>query len=457
MARTQRFGLETFGGDVDGALGDKGGKFTRGDRLLIDRVLSALEAHSHSGGSRLADPSAAPALTLDTANGILDANTYYYTVTYVDQFGLETAMSTEASVTTASAVSRPQGPGLVAEAGGTLDEGLYTYALSAHKGGGETTLSTMATITLTDLNTVRVSIPGGLPVGADSISIWRQGPTETWFTRVHTQADASDWLDDGSVAADPNACEPANQPQTENTTGASSQVTIEAPTGDLVQPTLATRWRIYRTTTSGVYGPKSLLADVADTTTDGGVQLVESFVDDGSVALSWGSPPLESQTLIPSPTVTGGGGAGGGGVILRDASDGLWRLVCDREGRIVTRAIPSVTGVDASLFGDLGVSLDDSNGTSWRVTVGTDGAVATAIGSVAGEPDYTYARGPDLPTFDGAVSYRLSISTTGVLTTLGEYDGSAVEGFGVTKLHVGPTPPPNPENGTVWLDTTGLS
>lgn len=455
MPQTPRFGLEYGGLEVLEEV-----KFTRGDRLLLDRLLAALEQHDHGGGSQLSDPSAAPTLTLDTAGGQLPASTtFYYVVTYLDQFGLETARSDEQSVTTAAQVAIPQGPGLTTSAGGSLASGLYQYALTAQKGSGETPLSTIATVTVSDLNTVTVSIPGGVPANADTISIWRQGQTESWFTRIATQADATPFVDDGSVAASALACLPENQPPLENTTEATSRVTIDTPAGDLTDPTLASRWRVYRTRTAGVYSERSLLAEISDTTTDGGTQLVEEYIDDGSVTPGFGSPPAASQTLMPSQSVAGGGSAGGARApLLRDSSDGLWRITADREGRLQTSAASGLSGLPASSLAELGFELTDAGATSWRVTIGTDGVLTTAQGAaLSGEATYGYGGGPDVPTYDGAVAYRLSITGDGELVTLGSADQIvAIEGVGVRRIILSPTAPTNPLDGDVWLDSSGL-
>lgn len=302
--RTPRFDLAYFGGTVDGSLGEDGGKFTEADRLRIDRVLAALETHDHDGGARLADPSAAPGATLATSGGSLPGGvTYSYVVTYVDQYGLESAPSAEVSIATGSLLSTPATPGLNTASGGTLAPGLYQYALTAHDGsGGETPLGPVASITVSDWRTVHVHFV--LPAGASGVSVWRQGPTESYFTRIATNVSTTPHVDDGSVAADPCACDPENLPPSTNTSASSNKITITAPTGDLVEPTQARRWRIYRTTSAGVYGGYSLLADIADTVADPPVtQLVESYVDDGTTPLTAGTPPSSSTTLEPSAPI----------------------------------------------------------------------------------------------------------------------------------------------------------
>lgn len=418
-SKTPRFGLNRFGNGVDGSLGDDGGKFTGTDRMVLDRVLAAYETHVHAGGERLGDPSGAPTLVLDSAGGSLPGGkTYYYTVTYIDEFGLETAYADEASVTTPAQVSIPTNPGLNTINAGTLAEGLYQYALTAHKGSGETPLSGISTVTVSDWKQVDVSFVA--PANADAISIWRQGPAEAGFTRVATVAVGdSPYSDDGSVPADPCACDPGNLPPSQNTTGSDSRVTITAPTGDLVQPTLAKRWRIYRTESSGAYSSRSLLFEVSETTTEGGTQLVESWIDDGTVQLTAGQPPTTSRTLLPSQAVQGGGGGSRGTTLLRSPDDSLWQLYCLADGSLVTRE-RDFGAVNASLFADLGFGLDDSSGVEWRLTVDNAGVLTTTqVAADPGEAAFLYGQGPDLPTSDPLTQFRLGVEPDGALITYG--------------------------------------
>lgn len=419
--RTARWGFNLFDSETEGSLGDDGGKFTGSDRAVLDRLLAALEAHDHGGGARLADPSAAPSLALDTAGGSLEGGvTYHYVVTYIDQYGLETAASDEVSVTTPSQVAIPQNPGVSTVAGGALEQGLHQYAVTAHNGAGETPLSGISSITVRDQLSVEVSFV--VPTDADAISVWRQGPTDEGFTRLATVGvGASPFLDDGSIPAEDCPCDPENLPPDENTTASESRVTVTAPVGDLVIPTDAERWRIYRSETSGVYGPTSLLADIADTTVDGGSQLVETYLDDGTVALTAGQPPLTSQTLLPSQELAGGGGGAGGGMLLLRASDGsVWQLTATDEGQIETLSRTLGAGASVASFADLGLSLVDSDDVSWRVTVGTDGILETAqVVPVAGEASFIYGNGPDLPTSDARRFFRLGVAPDGDLVTYG--------------------------------------
>lgn len=450
-ARTPRFGLNYFGGGIPGSLSEQGGKFTNIDRLLIDRVLSALEFHDHGGGERLDDPTGTPSVDLQVGGGTLAGGvTYYYKVSYIDQFGLETAASDEVSVVMPSKVSIPTNPGLNAISGGTLDEGPHLYGVTAHDASGETPLSQVSSVTVSDWKTVEVTPT--MPTGATEISIWRQGPFDAGFTRLTTQSDTSMFVDDGSIQPDPLACDPDKAPPSSNTTGSSGAVTVTAPTGDLVQPTLARRWRIYRTTTSGAYDAESLLAEVTATEAEDATQLVQEFLDDGTVTLATGMPLQSSTTLQPSEAISGGGGASGATVLLRSVGGVVWRLTATRGGSIETRLMPVPTGAE-EFFADEGIGLHDDTGALWRVTVTDAGqVVTTSVTDIPGEVDYEFGRGPELATVDGAVSWGLGIQDDGTLTTYGQDDSTVVEGVGVRRFIVSETEPTSPDEGDVWLD-----
>jgi hypothetical protein len=303
VALTQRFGLTHFGGPIDGSILDDGQKFTGADRRALDRILAALEQHDHQGGERLEDPTAPPAVSLQAEGGSLPAGTtFYYRVGYVDRFGLETAASEEVAVATPSAVGLPNPPMLNAVQGGQLASGLWWYALTAVQGVNETPLGSPALITVRDWRTVRVSV-SAFPVGATELKVWRQGPFDSGFTHIGHLANAgSVFEDDGSIESDPCPCDPLNQPPEINSTSATSQATVTLPAADAGSDLLA-RWRVYRSTQSGMFPDASLIAEVDAAITE--------FVDHGDGAL-WGRPRHVSQTLQPSHAIQGGGGGGVG-------------------------------------------------------------------------------------------------------------------------------------------------
>lgn len=114
---TERFGLSYFGGPVPGSLTQDGAKFTLFDPQVVDRVLAALEDHAHTGGVRVEDPGTqaddAPDATLATTGGALPAGrTFYYSFSYLDRYGLETARSAEAEIVTEAPIETPLPPSL---------------------------------------------------------------------------------------------------------------------------------------------------------------------------------------------------------------------------------------------------------------------------------------------------------------------------------------------------------
>lgn len=308
MPLTSRFGLHKYGGGLGGSITDDGQAFTARDPDIHDAILAAFENHIHDGGARLGDPDEAPSLALATTGGTLAANTtYYYVVSFIDQFGLETVCSSEVFASTPGTVDKPGAPVVVTAAGGTLPTGVYYYGLTAISGGNETSLGPVTPVTITDQNTVTITFPV-FPTGADHISIWREGPTESFFSRIDTVDLSSDtYTDDGTILADPIAYDPSHQPPAVNLTNATSVITVTSPDATTVaeDPSLVKAWRIYRTTVSGSYSAQSLLAEVRTTVNmDGTGGLVTTFADTGSVALTTGTPLSISQTLTPTKTVS---------------------------------------------------------------------------------------------------------------------------------------------------------
>lgn len=414
MALTSRFGLSRVGGDAGGSLTADGFKYTDRDRQVIDRVLSAFETHDHSGGDQLADPTEAPALALDTAQGALaGGRTFYYRVSFVDQYGLESAASPEVAVATPSQVEAPGRPILASTTGGTLTPGLYTYALTSEAGSYETQLGPHAVLQLlNDRTAITLTLPA-LPAGADSFGVWRQGPEDNGFTKIGSTS-ASTILDDGSVPADPCACDPDNLPPQENRTSSTNAIVVTAPDAALITASADSpirRWRIYRATSSGGYGNNSLVAEVTDRddTTD---ILATTFIDRGEPLLQGG--PLDvSQTLAPTTPV--GGTEHGGQVFLRDTDSVVWHLYVDFEGTLTTEAMPqAMTGAP------LGFALTDPDNVPWRVTVGTDGVLATSATLVPGEIIYDALGGPQVATDNGSVTLQLDVTNAGVLQLVGD-------------------------------------
>lgn len=407
MPTTQRFGFNYFGGIEAGSIGDDGYKFTDRDRRLLDRLLAAMEVHNHAGGDALANPDQAPAAALQTTGGsLLAGTTYHYRVAYVDDDGLETAASDEVSVATPGIVAVPNPPGLAAVSGGQLGDGVHQYGLTAIDAGGqETQLSVPGVITLTDWRSVAITWTA--PEGASQIGVWREGPTDGGFTRIATVAAADGtFTDDGSIPSDDCPCDPDKLPPATNRTNATNAVELTLPDGVASNP-LISAWRIYRTTTSGVYEPSSLVAEVVQTTDETGTTLSSTYVDTGDVPQP-GQPLDTSQVLQPSPLAVSSGGGTGGAVVLAAPGGQSWRVLVDADGVLVTRQ-SDAPGMD--------IVLTDAGGTLWQLAVDDAGALETSVQADALR-SFAYDEGPQLPTADPTVHYMLRVATGGVLETV---------------------------------------
>lgn len=452
MGTTQRFGLSTVGGPFGGSLTEDGYKFTGTDRELIDRILQALENHTHGGGDRLGDPTDPPTAALDTVGGTLSSGmTYHYRVSFVDQFGLESAGSPEVAIVMPASVAVPGAPLLAAQVGGTLAEGVYYYGITAYAGSEQTPLGPAAVITLLpDRGSVELTMPA-IPVGADSLAVWRQGPDEPGFTQIATGIVAATYLDDGSVAADPCACDPANMPPSDNRTSSSNTVTITVPHSvDVQSGGLIKKWRLYRTTVSGAYSSSSLVAEVSDIVEATGL-LATTYTDRGGVLLP-GRPVDVSQTLTPSNRVVAlGGGGSGGHFFLNDSSGATWRVVTTLDGVLETWVLdnPVASAPEA-------VNFRAANGVVWRLTVSTDGAlVTTNMGATAASDEYLYevGGGPHVASPDPQDTWQLAVEVDGSLTTIGGQDtfSTVVLGEGTRRVTVAAAPPVDGVEGDIWI------
>lgn len=420
MALTERFGLSRVGGAAGGSLTGDGFKYTDQDRRTIDRILNAFETHSHTGGDRLADPAAAPGLVLDSTNGTLAGGiTYYYRISYIDRFGLETAASPEVAVATPGQVSSPSRPTLVAQStGGTLTAGLYSYALTAESGDYETQLGPESIIQLlSDRDAIELTLPA-LPAGADSFGVWRRGPDDSGFTKIGTTS-AATILDDGTVPSDPCACDPDNLPPQENRTNSTNAVVVTVPNPALLQDAASdiARWRIYRATSPGGYGAKSLVAEVTDLDDDG--FLVTSYTDLGGTPAQGG--PLErSQTLTPSVAISGGGGAGGQ-LFLGDGVD-TWRISVGYDGILNTTKLSSpITDIDEV------IALTSPTAGTFLLTIDAGGVLTTTSGTDPEATLYENGAGPHLPSPNGVVTFQLEVTDDGELETHGDVAGPNID------------------------------
>lgn len=268
--------------------------------VSMDRILKALASHTHTGGPRLANPVAAPDVTQSATGGTLPAGqTYYYLISYEDQYGLETAASPEVAITTPPALGVPTAPALSVETtGGTLVAGTYRYALASRTaGGGLTTTSATASAQVLTGSTNRILIVlPELPVGAEALVIFRSRPGQSQYYYWSESATGADLYDDGSVAEDPTVLAPAF-----NSSGGTNAVTVSVPGG--VLPDGAARWRVYRTSQPGFYNSLNLVHLVSEGVTEGDPIPRTDWVDDGSPLLR-GQPRRTSATFTPPPAIT---------------------------------------------------------------------------------------------------------------------------------------------------------
>lgn len=298
---TTRFGLSTFGGDVDGSILDDSGKYTGVDRQLLDLLLAAVEQHNH----RFSDadgvgPTDAPTADISTPGSLSAGFDYSYVVSFIDEDGLETAAGEEVTETTPDILVAPDAPSGETDTGGGLANGAYDYALTAVRGEEQSPLGDLFTVTLIDTDaTVNLTLPA---LGAaDSLNVWRRKDTEGGFTLIANTVLTS-LVDVGAVSAYPCATDPSYAPPSENQgiDQYSFTITLSAADQALIQGYAG--WRIYRTTTAGIYSAQSLVAQVTDREDefDPESDLVVEWIDFGDTLLT-GKPTLVDQRMHFQP------------------------------------------------------------------------------------------------------------------------------------------------------------
>jgi len=300
MSTTQNFGLERFASD--GRISDNNYKFSDRDRATIDALLWTLINHDHRDTATVTSmqgPLHRPDLTLSTSGGTISAGqVMYYKVSYVDQYGNETEASPSSSYGTPDPLSAPPVMALAyATTGGSLEPGVYRYALAYYQTGiGVTRATNIASINVpvgTVTNEITITLDT-LPSGATGWRIYRKGPGDNDYFWLDTVTSGPTYVDDGlDLALDCTKSRP-----TQNTTNSTNSFTIDLNALELPLDSRVVAWKLYRTNTVGFYGPSSLLATVSETTTEAGTDLVTTYVDTGSATVS--GAPL-SQTVVPPP------------------------------------------------------------------------------------------------------------------------------------------------------------
>lgn len=269
----------------------------------LDALLWTLFHHDHTAvaeaESILIGPLTRPQLTLLTTGGTIPAGTtFYYRISYVDAFGNETEAGIQNTIATPNPIAPPGGMSTTVQTtGGLLGPGTYRYALAYFQAGGLSTRAPniFSAIVPVGTNTNQITITlDTLPTGADGWDIYRRDPsTDEYYYLDSVSAGATEYVDDGSETLDCNRLRPSL-----NTTNSTNRIQVSIDPEDLPLPSRVSSWRIYRTTVGGVYAENSLVATVVDTTTEGGADLVTSYIDEGFAAAP--GQPLELTASPPS-------------------------------------------------------------------------------------------------------------------------------------------------------------
>jgi hypothetical protein len=291
LLETEHYGFTRVGEGE--SLSKNGYALTDGDVTTLDDFLYALENHSHTMTPRLEDPVGAPILALTTGGALPPDATFYYQVSYVDQWGLETAASLEAEVTTPPSVVPPGTVyAEVEETSGSLTPGVYLYCVTAvTAAGGETTASPAFRVRVDSGTTNRIFLEmPEVPVGAVSFRVYRLRPGQSqYYYLVETDVD---YYDDGGTTEDQSVTFPAY-----NTTNADVAVEVTVPGG--VFPAGTVGWRLYRTTEPGTYDGFNLVQYVTERENVNDEYPVTTWVD-------LGNPSLSGQPRMVSATISGG-------------------------------------------------------------------------------------------------------------------------------------------------------
>lgn len=410
--RTPRFGFNWFDGDAQsGALSDDGAKFTGDDRLLLDRLLAAIETHDHASDTDSDDAPDGPTLTYASTGGALEAGlTYYYKITFVDAAGLETDASDEVSVDLPAQLDAPAAPGQDTATTGTLVPGLYYYALTAVRGSEESSLGDPVAVTvLSDEHQVDLSLPA---LGAaTSFRLWRLSDTEGFWRKFSDVITGSTFTDGGS------ATPVATDAPTANTGVATYAVTLDLSTDDAtaVQATAVSGWKIYRSTTSGTYGGNSLVHYVTEheIDTDDTSPKLASWVDTGDALLS-GAPPVTASKMHFT-TIAGGGG--GGFTVLGDWDPAATYSAGDIVTRNGThyRATGAVPAAQDPWANTAPATVDTERAATYQTATSSFGVYNVAQGFTVGASDVTV----DTLHISTLTGYGVGGADVGIATAIG--------------------------------------
>jgi hypothetical protein len=291
LLETEHYGLTRVGEGESFA--KNGYALSDEDVTTLDDLLYALEHHTHTMEERLSDPIGAPVLGLTTGGTLPPDVTLYYQVSYIDKWGLETASSLEAEITTPPAVSSPSTVYASVEGtSGSLASGTYLYSVTAvTAAGGETSPSqaTRVQVSTGITNRILLEMPE-IPVGAVGFKVYRSRPGQSQF--YYLVETAVDYYDDGSIAEDQSITFPAF-----NTTNSDVAVEVTVPGGTFPEGT--TGWRLYRSLEPGSYDGFNLVQQVTERENQNDEYPIITWVD-------LGNPLLNGQPRNVSATISGG-------------------------------------------------------------------------------------------------------------------------------------------------------
>lgn len=322
LPTTDHFGFTRIGpGD---AISKDGYAFGDSDRVTLDNLMHALALHTHSGEPALGDPTDPPTFVPHATGGHLSAATeYFYRVSFIDRFGLETVASPEDSVSTPDPIAPPSAPaGSVESSSGTILPGVYSYmATYFDPYGGETTPSAANNVQVISGTTNRVALTfGALPTGVSGLNLYRSRPGQSQWYFLGQLTNGTVFYDDGSPE-DQTITVP-----TSNTTSGANSIDVTIPLGFI--PLGCAAWRIYRATESGGYDGNSLVHQVIEGDSDDSVVPRTVWTDTGDTLLP-GVPRDDSSTF------------GGGNVLsLDDLSGRLPLTVVPRGSQCLTVFAP---------------------------------------------------------------------------------------------------------------------
>jgi hypothetical protein len=427
---TGHFGLTRIGAGEQ--FSKNGYAFSDLDRVALDKILYAAISHSHDGSNRLPDPTVAPGLSATPLGGTLPAGTtFYYRVSLADKYGLETASSIEASITTPPPLPAPTAPSAQVETtSGTISPGTYSYLLTfITSTGGETTPSGANNVQVVtgSTNRIRLTLPA-LPTGASGYRIYRSRPGQSQFYYLDQVATTTYY--DPLNTEDQTILAP-----TVNTTNSTNAVTITIPGGTI--PLNCLGWKVYRALDSGGYDGNSLVHYVVEGSADTSTDIVTTFTDTGS-ALLQGFPKDVSAT-IPGGTVVNLTQVQGQ-IPLNASPRGSRVLSAFIPGAVVDGQIATITNSPVPILPlrltayfqhaitDTGVDIKirvlDSAATPNFVELDCPTAMATPVGPAG----YFVLKFPDYlsQTFEAETGVRSSDANVPVVTDVAASNGQAV-------------------------------